>query len=73
MDSQGKSSKKKWIRIAWILFGVAVLAGGALVTLNMSAAEANGADAPQDLWLRVGGAAPAAPAATNGERGKIRP
>ncbi len=53
MDAREKS-KGKWLRIAWVVAGIVVLAGGGLVALNLSAAKANGADAPQEQGEEAG-------------------
>ena len=56
MDGQEQKTKRRWLRLAWIIAGIVVLAGGGLVALNMSAAKANGADAPQEQSAEADGA-----------------
>ena len=54
MDSQEKSTKRNWPRIGWVVAAIVVLATGGLIGLNLSAAKANGADAPQEQTADAG-------------------
>lgn len=48
MDARETNTRRKWLRIIWVVAGIVVLTGGTLVALNMSAAKANGADTPEE-------------------------